>query len=79
MYGEEHLCMHNTLNLETDEQQKTTQCAPPLSAKNTKWMPQLTQAQQNWTVGDWENVAWSFFCCNIQMADSEFGLNNLKT
>lgn len=45
----------------TDEQQKTTRCAPPLSAKNTKWMPQLTQAQQNWAVGDWENIAWSFF------------------
>ncbi len=32
---------------------------PLLSAKNRKWRIQFTQAQQNWTIEDWKNVAWS--------------------
>ncbi len=32
---------------------------PLLSAKNRKQRIQFTQAQQNWTIVDWENVAWS--------------------
>ncbi len=32
---------------------------PLLSAKNRKRKIQLTQAQQNWTIEDWKNVAWS--------------------
>ncbi len=30
-----------------------------LSAKNRKRRIQFTQAQQNWTIEDWKNVAWS--------------------
>ncbi len=32
---------------------------PLLSAKNRKQRLQFTQAQQNWTIEDWKNVAWS--------------------
>ncbi len=32
---------------------------PLLSAKNRKRRIQFTQAQQNWTIEDWKNVAWS--------------------
>ncbi len=32
---------------------------PLLSAKNRKRRLQFTQAQQNWTIEDWKNVAWS--------------------
>ncbi len=32
---------------------------PLLSAKNRKRRIQFTQAQQNWTIDDWKNVAWS--------------------
>ncbi len=30
-----------------------------LTAKNRKRRLQFTQAQQNWTIEDWKNVAWS--------------------
>ncbi len=33
--------------------------APLLSAKNTTRRLQFTQEQQNWTIEDWKNVAWS--------------------
>ena len=33
--------------------------APLLSAKNRKLRLQWAQAQKNWTVEDWKNVAWS--------------------
>ncbi len=32
---------------------------PLLSAKNRKRRLQFVQAHQNWTIEDWENVAWS--------------------
>ncbi len=32
---------------------------PLLSAKNRKQRLQFAQAQQNWTIEDWKNVAWS--------------------
>ncbi len=32
---------------------------PLLSAKNRKRRLQFAQAQQNWTIEDWKNVAWS--------------------
>ncbi len=32
---------------------------PLLSAKNRKQSLQFAQAQQNWTIEDWKNVAWS--------------------
>ncbi len=32
---------------------------PLLSAKNRKRMLQFVQAQQNWTIKDWKNAAWS--------------------
>ncbi len=32
---------------------------PLLSAKNRKRRLQFAQAHQNWTIEDWENVAWS--------------------
>ncbi len=32
---------------------------PLLSAKNRKQRLQFTQANQNWTIEDWKNVAWS--------------------
>ncbi len=32
---------------------------PLLSAKNRKRRIQFTQTQQNWTIEDWKNVAWS--------------------
>ncbi len=32
---------------------------PLLSAKNRKRRLQFTQANQNWTIEDWKNVAWS--------------------
>ncbi len=32
---------------------------PLLSAKNRKRRLQFTQTPQNWTIGDWKNVAWS--------------------
>ncbi len=32
---------------------------PLLSAKNRKRMLQFVQAQQNWTIEDWKNIAWS--------------------
>ncbi len=51
---------HNTSNPEADElqQQKTTP-VPLLSANNRKRRLQFTQAQQNWRLEDWKNVAWS--------------------
>ncbi len=35
---------------------------PLLSAKNRKRRIQFTQTQQNWTIEDWKNVAWSDEC-----------------
>ncbi len=32
---------------------------PLLSAKNRTRRLQFTQSHQNWTIGDWKNVAWS--------------------
>ncbi len=32
---------------------------PLLSAKNRKQSLQFAQAQQNWTIEDWKNIAWS--------------------
>ncbi len=53
---------------------------PLLSVKNRKRRLQFTQAHQNWTIEDWKNVAWSdeYFCCDIQMVRSEFGIKNMK-
>ncbi len=53
--------MHNTISESTTRRtlkQKTTPGAAP-SAKNMKRRLQFTQAQQNWTIEDWKNVAWS--------------------
>ncbi len=38
---------------------RRTHRVPLLSAKNRKRRLQFTQAQQNWTIRDWKNVAWS--------------------
>lgn len=38
-------------------QQKTT-LGGTLSADNSKLSLQFTQAHHNWTIEDWENVAW---------------------
>ncbi len=53
---------------------------PLLSVKNRKRRLQFTQNHQNWTIEDWKNVAWSdeYFCCDIQMVRSEFGIKNMK-
>ncbi len=38
---------------------RTPHRVPLLSAKNRKQRLQFAQAQQNWTIEDWKNVAWS--------------------
>ncbi len=42
-----------------DYNSRRPQRVPLLSAKNRKWMLQLAQAHQKWTIEDWKNVAWS--------------------
>ncbi len=52
-----------------------------LSAKNRKRRLQFTQAHQDWTIEDWKTLPGLMsldFCCNIQMAGSEFGIKNMK-
>ncbi len=53
---------------------------PLLSAKNRKRRLQFAQAHKNWTIEDWKNITWSddYFCCDIQMVGSEFGVKNIK-
>ncbi len=46
------------------------QRVPLLSAKNRKQRIQFTQTHQNWTIGDWKNVAWS--------VGSEFVIKNMN-
>ncbi len=51
-----------------------------LSAKNRKRRIQFTQAQQNWTIEDWKNIAWSdesWFMLHSDVG-SEFGVKNMK-
>ncbi len=54
---------------------------PLLSAKNRKRRIQFTQAQQNWTIEDWKNVAWSDesrFLLQHSDVGSEFGARTWK-
>ncbi len=54
---------------------------PLLSAKNRKRRLQFTQANQNWTIEDWKNVAWSDESRSmLRHSDvgSEFGVKNMK-
>ncbi len=59
--------MQNTISERTtcrtlkqmDSSSRRPHRVPLLSAKNRKRKLQFTQAQQNWTIEDWKNVAWS--------------------
>ncbi len=46
---------------------------PLLSAKNRTRRIQFTQAQQNWTIEDWKNVAWSDPSCLVSMVQAGGG------
>ncbi len=48
---------HRTLN-QMGYSSRRPHRVPLLSAKNRKRRLQFTQAQQNWTIEDWKNVAW---------------------
>ncbi len=60
-------CMQNTISERTTRRtlkqinysSRRPHRVPLLSAKNRKRRLQFTQAQQNWTIEDWKNVAWS--------------------
>ncbi len=54
---------------------------PLLSAKNRKQRLKFTQVHQNWTIEDWKTLPGLMsldFCCDVQMAGSEFGIKNMK-
>lgn len=55
-YTEDHLCMHNTSNLEADELQRWV---PRLSGKNRILRLQFEKADQIWTTKNWKHFAWS--------------------
>ncbi len=81
-YAENHLWTHNTLNPEADgqQQQKTTPGAAPVSLEQ-ETEDTITQAQQNWTIEDCKNVAWSDesrFLLRHSDVESEFGVKNMK-
>lgn len=55
---------------------------PLISTTNRKKRLQFAQAHLNWTVEDWKNVAWSdesISVGDIQMVESEFGVNRMRT
>ncbi len=60
-------CMQNTISEHTtrrtlkqmDYSSRRPHRVPLLSDKNRKRRIQFTQTQQNWTIEDWKNVAWS--------------------
>ncbi len=54
---------------------------PLLSVNNRTRRIQFTQAQQNWTIEDWQNDAWSDesgFLMRHSDVGSEFGVKNMK-
>jgi len=54
---------------------------PLISTTNRKKKLQFARDHQNWTIEDWKNVAWSDesnFCWDIQMVESEFGINRMR-
>ncbi len=54
---------------------------PLLSDKNSTRRIQFTQTQQNWTIEDWKNVAWSdesWFLLQHSDVGSESGVKNMK-
>jgi len=54
------VCRRASLNAQHIElQQQKTQGVPLLSDKNRKLRLQFTQAQQNWTIENWKNIACS--------------------
>ncbi len=57
-YAEYHLWTHNTSN-QMGSSSRRQHRLPHLSAKNRTRRLQFAQAHQNWTIEDWENVAWS--------------------
>ncbi len=57
------------------------QRVPLLSAKNRKQRLQFTQTDQNWTIEDCKNVAWSdesWFLLQNSDVGSEFGVKDMK-
>ncbi len=68
---------------EMDYSSRRPHRVPLLSGKNSKRRLQFAQAHQNWSIEDWENVAWSdesrFLLRHSEIVGSEFGIKNMKT
>ncbi|PWA19969.1 hypothetical protein CCH79_00020282 [Gambusia affinis] len=78
--AEEHLCTHNTSNLEADElqQQMTTPSVSKEEETEATIHTIVTKTGQQKIAKTFPDLMSLDFCCNIQRVWSQLGINNMK-